>query len=82
MSELLDEKFKNVRKTPGIQIWRIEQLEMKEVPENDYGIFYGGDSYILMKTIEKRCELFFFLIRIIIEHILSRHRASHSLLAW
>ena len=59
MSELLDEKFKNVRKTPGLQIWRIEKLEMKEEPENDYGIFYGGDSYILMKTIEKRCKLIF-----------------------
>ena len=56
MSELLDEKFKNVRKTAGMQIWRIEQLEMKEIPEADYGIFYGGDSYILMKTIEKRCK--------------------------
>ena len=30
MSELLDEKFKNVKKTPGVQIWRIEKLEMKE----------------------------------------------------
>ena len=57
MSELLDEKFKNVRKSAGMQIWRIEQLEMKEIPEADYGIFFGGDSYILMKTIEKRCKM-------------------------
>ena len=54
MSEILDEKFKNVKKTPGNQIWRIEKLEMCEVPEKDYGIFFGGDSYILLKTIEKK----------------------------
>ena len=56
MSELLDEKFKNVKKTAGMQIWRIEKLEMSEIPAADYGIFYAGDSYILLKTIEKRCK--------------------------
>ena len=56
MSDILDEKFANVRKTPGVQIWRIEKLEMKEVPEKDYGIFFGGDAYILLKTIEKKCK--------------------------
>ena len=56
MSEILDEKFKNVRKTAGMQIWRIEEMEMKEIKQEDYGIFYSGDSYIILKTIEKRGE--------------------------
>lgn len=56
MAEILDEKFKNVKKTAGIQIWRIENMEMKEIKETDYGIFYSGDSYIILKTIEKRGE--------------------------
>ena len=52
MSEILDEKFANVRKTAGIQIWRIEKLEMASVDEKTYGTFYGGDSYIILRTIE------------------------------
>ena len=56
MAEILDEKFINVKKTAGIQIWRIENMEMKEIKETDYGIFYSGDSYIILKTIEKRGE--------------------------
>ena len=54
MAEILNEKFKNVRKTAGIQIWRIEEMEMKEIEDDTYGIFYSGDSYIILKTIEKR----------------------------
>lgn len=54
MAEILNEKFKNVRKTAGIQIWRIEEMEMKEIEDDAYGIFYSGDSYIILKTIEKR----------------------------
>ena len=54
MAEILDEKFKNVSKAAGMQIWRIEKMEMKTTPKGEYGIFYSGDSYIILKTIEKR----------------------------
>jgi len=57
MAEILDEKFKNVRKTAGIQIWRIEEMEMKEIDQSTYGTFYAGDSYIILKTIEKRGKI-------------------------
>ena len=54
MSNILDEKFKDVKKEAGIQIWRIENMEMAVVKEVDYGVFFSGDSYIILKTIEKR----------------------------
>lgn len=34
----------------GLKIWRIEQFEIKDWPEADYGKFYGGDSYIILNT--------------------------------
>jgi len=37
-------------KTPGIQIWRINKFKLEVVPENTYGTFYSGDSYILLHT--------------------------------
>uniref|UniRef100_A0A8C8I4D5 Villin-1 n=1 Tax=Oncorhynchus tshawytscha TaxID=74940 RepID=A0A8C8I4D5_ONCTS len=34
--------------TPGLQIWRIEALEMVPFPSKAYGNFYEGDSYIIL----------------------------------
>ena len=34
----------------GLEIWRIEKMEMVPVPKKDYGSFFIGDSYILLKT--------------------------------
>ncbi|XP_044523486.1 villin-1 [Gracilinanus agilis] len=34
--------------TPGIQIWRIEAMQMVPVPSNTYGSFFDGDCYIVL----------------------------------
>nr|CCA14910.1 villinlike protein putative [Albugo laibachii Nc14] len=31
-----------------LKIWRIENLEKVEVPSEFHGVFYGGDSYVIM----------------------------------
>ncbi|XP_030641839.1 villin-1 [Chanos chanos] len=36
--------------TPGLQIWRVENMELKPVPSKTYGHFYEGDSYIILHT--------------------------------
>ena len=34
---------------PYIKIWRIEKSELKKWPESKYGIFYEGDSFLILK---------------------------------
>ncbi|XP_029460915.1 villin-1-like [Rhinatrema bivittatum] len=51
MPELNSKVTKVLNKsTPGIQIWRIESMEMVPVPEKSYGNFFEGDCYVLLMT--------------------------------
>ena len=34
---------------PFLKIWRVEKSEIKKWPESKYGLFYEGDSYIVLK---------------------------------
>ncbi|KAF3689723.1 Advillin p92 [Channa argus] len=42
--------FRAVTRSPGIIIWRIEKMELVQVPEKSYGSFFEGDCYILLYT--------------------------------
>jgi len=42
--------WENAGKSVGLNIWRIEKFQVKAVPENTYGTFYSGDSYIVLRT--------------------------------
>ncbi|KAI5092594.1 scinderin like b, partial [Silurus meridionalis] len=43
-------EFATAGKAPGLQIWRIENLDLKPIPKNLYGNFFTGDAYILLYT--------------------------------
>ncbi|XP_035271568.1 scinderin like a [Anguilla anguilla] len=43
-------EFQNAGKVPGLQIWRLEKMDLKPVPKELYGNFYTGDAYILLYT--------------------------------
>jgi len=42
-------------KSPGLQIWRIEKMELAPVQKAHYGSFFTGDSYIVLHTIANKC---------------------------
>ncbi|XP_059054984.1 gelsolin-like [Achroia grisella] len=42
--------FENSGRSPGLEVWRIEDFEPVAVPKQQYGNFYSGDSYIVLKT--------------------------------
>ncbi|VVC99460.1 unnamed protein product [Leptidea sinapis] len=41
--------FVNSGKKAGLEIWRVEDFEPVPVPSYQYGNFYSGDSYIVLK---------------------------------
>lgn len=46
--------FANAGRTPGLEIWRIENFEPVIYPKTNYGKFYTGDSFIVLNTIENK----------------------------
>uniref|UniRef100_A0A3P9IYK5 Macrophage-capping protein n=1 Tax=Oryzias latipes TaxID=8090 RepID=A0A3P9IYK5_ORYLA len=44
------QEFETAGKEPGLQVWRIENLDLKPVPKKLYGSFYTGDAYLLLFT--------------------------------
>ncbi|KAL4629652.1 adseverin [Arapaima gigas] len=51
---LYHKEFEKAGKAAGLQIWRIEKMELVPVPENLYGSFYVGDAYLVLRTIKQR----------------------------
>ncbi|XP_062873588.1 gelsolin b [Trichomycterus rosablanca] len=47
-------EFKKAGQEPGLQVWRIEKMDLVAVPFNLYGSFYTGDTYIVLNTIKQR----------------------------
>ncbi|XP_056270390.1 scinderin like a [Pseudoliparis swirei] len=46
----LHEEFQSAGKTPGLQVWRIEKMDLAPIPPQIHGDFYTGDSYIVLHT--------------------------------
>eukprot|EP00656_Telonema_subtile_P005936 TRINITY_DN12725_c0_g1_i2.p1 TRINITY_DN12725_c0_g1~~TRINITY_DN12725_c0_g1_i2.p1 ORF type:complete len:395 (+),score=141.02 TRINITY_DN12725_c0_g1_i2:103-1287(+) len=45
--------WEGVGKHPGVRVWRIEQFRVVAWPEDQYGEFHVGDSYIVLSTTKK-----------------------------
>ncbi|XP_051986064.1 gelsolin-like [Xyrauchen texanus] len=43
-------EFQNAGKEPGLQIWRIEKMDLKPVPKQLHGNFFTGDAYVVLFT--------------------------------
>ncbi|XP_005802408.1 adseverin-like [Xiphophorus maculatus] len=41
-------EFQDAGKSPGLQVWRIENMDLKPVPKGLHGSFYTGDAYLLL----------------------------------
>lgn len=55
------EAFSNAGKAAGLQIWRIENMELVLVPESLHGNFYTGDAYVILSTAKQRDVFFYHL---------------------
>ncbi|XP_069769843.1 scinderin-like [Narcine bancroftii] len=47
---LYHKEFANAGKESGMQIWRVERLELVPVPKSLHGSFFVGDAYLVMRT--------------------------------
>ncbi|KAF3695235.1 Gelsolin AGEL Actin-depolymerizing factor [Channa argus] len=45
-------EFERAGKKVGLQVWRVEKMELVPVPESLYGGFYSGDSYLVLHSTE------------------------------
>ncbi|XP_044149208.1 adseverin [Bufo gargarizans] len=50
---LYHKEFADAGQKSGLQIWRIEKMDLVPVPESLHGNFYVGDAYIILHTILK-----------------------------
>ena len=51
-------EWQKIPKEPCLKIWRIEKFKVKPWPENQYGTFYDGDSFIILniKKVNNKLE--------------------------
>ncbi|MED6281345.1 hypothetical protein CHARACLAT_020368, partial [Characodon lateralis] len=49
-STMAHKEFQSAGKKPGLQIWRVEKMDLVPVPSKLYGDFYTGDAYIILYT--------------------------------
>ncbi|XP_013914018.1 PREDICTED: adseverin [Thamnophis sirtalis] len=57
--ELYHKEFARAGQKVGLQIWRIEKMDLVPVPEPLHGDFYVGDAYLVLHTVKKSNATFY-----------------------
>ncbi|XP_042540466.1 adseverin-like, partial [Dipodomys spectabilis] len=57
--KLYHQEFARAGKQTGVQVWRIEKLELVPVPDSAYGDFYVGDAYLVLHTVQASRGFFY-----------------------
>lgn len=47
-------EFEKAGQDAGLQVWRIEKMDLAPVPKHLYGCFFNGDAYLILNTIKQR----------------------------
>lgn len=47
-------EFEHAGQRAGLQVWRVENMELVPVPKSLYGGFYTGDAYLVLNSTENR----------------------------
>jgi len=66
MGKSLLEIYETAGQDFGLEVWRVEDFELVEVPKKFYGQFYDGDSYVILWTYkneeDEKCQNLHFWI--------------------
>ena len=49
----LQKVLENAGKKIGLEIWRVNNFDLEDVPISQYGKFFKGDSYIILNTYQQ-----------------------------
>lgn len=52
-------EFDKAGKSAGLQVWRIERIDMAPVPDHLHGNFYIGDAYVILHTVKQKDTCFY-----------------------
>uniref|UniRef100_A0A8C5ATC9 Scinderin n=1 Tax=Gadus morhua TaxID=8049 RepID=A0A8C5ATC9_GADMO len=52
-------EFEKAGRAAGLQVWRIESLELAPVPEGLHGSFFTGDAYLVLRTTMQKNHSFY-----------------------
>ena len=52
-------EFEKAGLVAGLQVWRIESMELAPVPEGLYGSFFTGDAYLILRTAVQKNHSFY-----------------------
>lgn len=47
-----DDEFGDVGKFPGVEIWIVDKGELRKIDEDEHGVFYNADCYVILQTVD------------------------------